>query len=157
MAKYNPPISDPLAVLPPSQSPLAIYENWVRKNESLVRNVEDSLRTMVLFLPGRFGDAEVRSQTVYTAVDLLSFYHDSVLNRPRVSLQVESETSSAAVRVVKALMSAVQYTEVSDEQKSGNLTWLVLDPCFYGYFLAPILLHWLFCRARLIFCVGWRI
>lgn len=89
---------------------LARYEAWVRSNSTWVRSIEDTLRTVVLFMPGRFGDAEVQSQSIYTAVDLLSFYHDHILRRPRVTLQCGVD--SAHTRTAKALITAVQYTEI---------------------------------------------
>jgi peroxin-16 len=84
---------------------------------------------MVLFLPGRFGDAEVRSQSIYTAIDLLSFYHDCILNRPRISLQCGPETSE--VKTVKVFLNAVQIVEVLIEmmatrQLSRDQKWLII-------------------------------
>jgi Peroxisomal membrane protein (Pex16) len=39
-----------------------IYERWYRRNAAWVNSIEDSLRTLTLFLPGRFAENEVQSE-----------------------------------------------------------------------------------------------
>ncbi|WFD36578.1 hypothetical protein MCUN1_003461 [Malassezia cuniculi] len=57
------------------------YESFLLANAPQVTAVESSLRSITYILPGRFKDAEVTGEAIYTAVNLLGMYHDSVLFR----------------------------------------------------------------------------
>lgn len=57
------------------------YESFLLANAPQVTAVESSLRSITYILPGRFKDAEVAGEAIYTAVNLLGMYHDSVLFR----------------------------------------------------------------------------
>ena len=55
------------------------YEAFLLSNASQITAVESSLRSITYILPGRFKDAELAGEAIYTAVQVLSMYHDSVL------------------------------------------------------------------------------
>ena len=57
------------------------YEAFLLANAPQVTAVESSLRSITYLLPGRFKDAEITGEAIYTAVNLLGMYHDSVLFR----------------------------------------------------------------------------
>lgn len=46
-----------------SSSPLARYEAFLISNASTISTIESSLRSLTWFLPGRFKDAELASET----------------------------------------------------------------------------------------------
>ncbi|GAA5864797.1 hypothetical protein JCM8547_009235 [Rhodosporidiobolus lusitaniae] len=62
------------------------YEATLLANASRIASIESSLRTLTWFLPGRFHDAELASEGLYSALNLLGLYHDSILHRAVSSL-----------------------------------------------------------------------
>ncbi|BGP41254.1 hypothetical protein JCM10450v2_005294 [Rhodotorula kratochvilovae] len=67
-------------------SALASYEEGLVANVGRIQSLEASLRTLTWFLPGRFQDAEVASEGLYSVLNLISLYHDSILHRAVSSL-----------------------------------------------------------------------
>ncbi|GAA5889494.1 hypothetical protein JCM6882_007050 [Rhodosporidiobolus microsporus] len=65
---------------------LAAYEANLLANASRIASIESSLRTLTWFLPGRFHDAELASEGLYSLLNLLGLYHDSILHRAVSSL-----------------------------------------------------------------------
>ncbi|KAG9314328.1 peroxisomal membrane protein PEX16 [Chiua virens] len=62
-------------------SALAQYDNFVVKNVSTISTLESSLRSMTWFLPGRFKDADLVSETLSAILNIISLYHDALLAR----------------------------------------------------------------------------
>ncbi|BGP25702.1 peroxisomal membrane protein pex16 [Rhodotorula toruloides] len=62
------------------------YEAGLVANASRIASIESTLRTLTWFLPGRFQDAEVASEGLYSVLNLISLYHDSILHRAVSSL-----------------------------------------------------------------------
>ncbi|KAL5519083.1 hypothetical protein ACEPAH_766 [Sanghuangporus vaninii] len=62
-------------------SALEHYENFLLNNASTISTLESSLRSLTWFLPGRFRDAELASEALSTALNLMSLYHDTLLSR----------------------------------------------------------------------------
>ncbi|RYP61529.1 hypothetical protein DL769_007656 [Monosporascus sp. CRB-8-3] len=58
---------------------LQMYSNFITKNAHQVSQIESALRSLTYVIPGRFRDAEIASETLHSAVQLLSLYHDAVL------------------------------------------------------------------------------
>lgn len=54
---------------------ISVYESWVIENSGIVKSIEDSLRSLALMLPNRYGDSqlivEAGEQLHYT----LNYYH----------------------------------------------------------------------------------
>lgn len=67
------------ALLPAMSSPLARYEAFLISNASTISTIESSLRSLTWFLPGRFKDAELASETLNASMNLLNLYHDTLL------------------------------------------------------------------------------
>ncbi|KAE8248786.1 hypothetical protein A4X13_0g5476 [Tilletia indica] len=62
-------------------SVLDSYERFLLANGSQITAVESSLRSLTYFLPGRFKDAELAGEAIYSALNILGMYHDSILIR----------------------------------------------------------------------------
>ncbi|UZJ52579.1 hypothetical protein CBS101457_001899 [Exobasidium rhododendri] len=60
---------------------LRSYENFLLHNASQITAVESTLRSVTYFLPGRFPDSDLAGEAVYSALNLLGLYHDSILVR----------------------------------------------------------------------------
>lgn len=60
---------------------LGRYEDFLLHNASQITAVESSLRSITYFLPGRFPDSELAGEAIYSALNLLGLYHDSILVR----------------------------------------------------------------------------
>ncbi|GAA6010001.1 hypothetical protein JCM10207_007514 [Rhodosporidiobolus poonsookiae] len=60
---------------------LASYESSLLANAGRVAQIESTLRTLTWFLPGRFHDAELASEGLYSLLNLVGLYHDSILHR----------------------------------------------------------------------------
>lgn len=69
-------------------------ESFLLSNASQITAVESTLRSLTYFLPGRFKDAELAAEAIYSIINLLGMYHDDVLNRLVVHCDV-SQTGAA--------------------------------------------------------------
>ncbi|SGZ21106.1 BQ5605_C021g09334 [Microbotryum silenes-dioicae] len=56
-------------------------ENLIISKATRISSIESSLRSLTWFLPGRFQDSELASEALYTVLNILGAYHDSVLLR----------------------------------------------------------------------------
>ncbi|KAF9475989.1 peroxisomal membrane protein PEX16 [Pholiota conissans] len=59
----------------------ARYEAFLVNNVSTIATLESSLRSITWFLPGRFKDAELASEALTTSLNVMSMYHDTLLER----------------------------------------------------------------------------
>ncbi|KAH8923923.1 peroxisome membrane protein [Atractiella rhizophila] len=59
-------------------SPQAAYKSFLLNNIGRVTQIESTLRTVSYLLPASFS-SPARTEYVYSALNLLSFYHDSIL------------------------------------------------------------------------------
>ncbi|KAK4705872.1 peroxin-16, partial [Phenoliferia sp. Uapishka_3] len=57
------------------------YESMLVKNATRISSIESSLRSLTWFLPGRFKDSELASEALYSFLNILGVYHDSVLHK----------------------------------------------------------------------------
>ncbi|KAM0753527.1 peroxisomal membrane protein pex16 [Meredithblackwellia eburnea MCA 4105] len=57
------------------------YEALLVQNATRISSIESTLRSLSYFLPGRFKDAELASEALYTFLNILGVYHDSLLHR----------------------------------------------------------------------------
>ncbi|CEP07775.1 hypothetical protein [Parasitella parasitica] len=71
---------------------LSLYEDFLLKNASQITSIESSLRSLTYILPGRFHDAELASQALYAALNLVGLYHNSILKRAAQAHAVENKT-----------------------------------------------------------------
>ncbi|KNZ47783.1 uncharacterized protein VP01_614g3 [Puccinia sorghi] len=62
------------------------YQDFLLSNATRITSIESTLRSLTWFLPGRFKDAELASESLYTALNLLSLYHDRVITKVVTSL-----------------------------------------------------------------------
>ncbi|KAK9364766.1 peroxisome membrane protein [Lipomyces kononenkoae] len=58
---------------------LAVYESFLLKNASQIASVESTLQHLTYLFPGKFKDAEIASEVVYSALGILGLYHDTIL------------------------------------------------------------------------------
>ncbi|KAF9568428.1 peroxisomal membrane protein PEX16 [Agrocybe pediades] len=59
----------------------AKYESFLINNVSTISTLESSLRSITWFLPGRFKDAELASESLTSLLNVMSMYHDTLLAR----------------------------------------------------------------------------
>ncbi|KAI7958422.1 hypothetical protein MJO29_006639 [Puccinia striiformis f. sp. tritici] len=74
------------------------YQDFLLSNATRITSIESTLRSLTWFLPGRFKDAELASESLYTALNLLSLYHDRIITKVAASLpssQRPTQTSHA--------------------------------------------------------------
>ncbi|KAL1648013.1 hypothetical protein SLS58_002338 [Diplodia intermedia] len=110
--------------LPPKW--LAQYSDFITKNASAVSQIESALRSLTYIIPGRFRESEIASESIYSGVQLLSLYHDSLLakavarlpppQRPRPTphsryTRFWTEKSPTYKRIALTLQ-MIQYTEL---------------------------------------------
>ncbi|KAJ2081778.1 hypothetical protein H4R24_002104 [Coemansia sp. RSA 988] len=55
------------------------YAKFVVGNASQVNSIENGLRMLTYVLPGRFADAEIASEAIYTLLSFVGVYHDGLL------------------------------------------------------------------------------
>jgi len=62
-------------------SHFARYESFLVKNVSTISSLESTLRSITWILPGRFRDAELASEALSASLNVMSMYHDTLLER----------------------------------------------------------------------------
>ncbi|KAJ1819176.1 hypothetical protein LPJ56_001643 [Coemansia sp. RSA 2599] len=68
------------------------YARFVVNNAAQVNSIENGLRTLTYILPGRFADAELASEGIYTLLSFVGAYHDSLLGKAaKAGLLVDKE------------------------------------------------------------------
>ncbi|KAJ1649290.1 hypothetical protein IWQ61_009578, partial [Dispira simplex] len=55
------------------------YERFLLKNASQISSIESTVRSLTYVLPGRFSDADLASEGLYTLLNILGLYHDHIL------------------------------------------------------------------------------
>ncbi|KAH7136682.1 peroxisome membrane protein [Dactylonectria estremocensis] len=103
---------------------LSMYEDFITKNAGQVSQIESALRSLTYIIPGRFRDAEIASESIHSGVQLLSLYHDTLLQKALSRLPMASIPSaharytrywtqkSGAYRRIAMLLQMVIYTEM---------------------------------------------
>ncbi|KAJ1833666.1 hypothetical protein LPJ73_007878 [Coemansia sp. RSA 2703] len=76
------------------------YASFVVNNAAQVNSIENGLRTLTYILPGRFADAELASEAIYTLLSFVGVYHDSLLGKAaKAGLLVDKEGKSVEIDV----------------------------------------------------------
>ncbi|RSL40798.1 hypothetical protein CEP53_013144 [Fusarium sp. AF-6] len=108
--------------LPPQW--LSMYDEFITKNAGQVSQIESALRSLTYIIPGRFRDAEIASESIHSGVQLLSLYHDSLLQKAIARLPMASMPSaharytrhwtqrSSAYRRIAMFLQMIIYTEM---------------------------------------------
>ncbi|KAJ1920799.1 hypothetical protein H4219_001035 [Mycoemilia scoparia] len=58
---------------------LSKYQQFLLNNAAQISSIEGAIRALTYVLPGRFSDAEIASEGIYTVLSFLSLYHDRIL------------------------------------------------------------------------------
>jgi peroxin-16 len=131
-----------LISMPPTW--LHMYSDFITKNAHQVSQIESALRSLTYIIPGRFRDAEIASETVHSAVQLLTLYHDAVLRSavnkiPSLSTRIPSPHArytrfwtarSKLYRRTALLLQIIQYTELlwemAAKRRGEKVRWRVV-------------------------------
>lgn len=132
--------------LPPNASWSLRYELWLRDHHKWLLPLLDTARSLSLFLPGRFQEGgQLRAEGIYTFLNVLSVYHDKLLDNPRAltaEIKLDPQGSQHAVlKLAQGVLLFLYYSEVFIEMAarkafpaaSGNLSeqtrgsWLVIS------------------------------
>jgi peroxin-16 len=141
--KQQSSISKTISVLSLPKEWLTQYSHFVQKNASSVSQIESALRSLTYIIPGRFRDAEIASESLHSAVQLLSIYHDSLLLRavsklpgmPKLERPLNRYTKywitkSASYRRIALLLQCIRYTELlwemAAKRKGEKVRWRVV-------------------------------
>eukprot|EP01095_Lingulamoeba_sp_RSL-Kostka_P017129 TRINITY_DN871_c0_g1_i2.p1 TRINITY_DN871_c0_g1~~TRINITY_DN871_c0_g1_i2.p1 ORF type:complete len:174 (+),score=34.77 TRINITY_DN871_c0_g1_i2:79-600(+) len=66
------------------------YERWVLSNGESVARIEGFLRMVLFFLP-RLNNAEEKTEAAYSAISLLSLYHDTIFLKEKRKKQLREK------------------------------------------------------------------
>lgn len=123
---------------------LHMYSEFITKNAHQVSQIESALRSLTYIIPGRFRDAEIASEAVHSAVQLLTLYHDAVLQSavnkiPSLSTRIPSPHArytrfwaarSKLYRRTALLLQIIQYTqllwEMTAKRRGEKVRWRVV-------------------------------
>ncbi|KAH9936991.1 peroxisome membrane protein [Fomitopsis serialis] len=94
-------------------SHFARYESFLVKNVSTISSLESTLRSITWILPGRFRDAELASEALSASLNVMSMYHDTLLERvvqadPKYKALIPHSLYKWAARVLQL----VRFTEL---------------------------------------------
>ncbi|EJT79808.1 peroxisomal membrane protein PEX16 [Gaeumannomyces tritici R3-111a-1] len=78
------------------------YASFIAKNQSQVSQIESALRSLTYIIPGRFRDAEIASEAIHSGVQLLSLYHDSLLERAAAAAAADTSPPSPSSSSAKS-------------------------------------------------------
>ncbi|KAJ2556573.1 hypothetical protein EV175_001918 [Coemansia sp. RSA 1933] len=122
------------------------YAEFVVNNAAQVNSIENGLRMLTYVLPGRFADAELASEAIYTVLSFVGVYHDGLLaraakaglladrggnavevdvtafNRYQGHLWGRSETYRAVALVLSALQFSEKLVEMAVAKRGGDKT-----------------------------------
>lgn len=101
--------------LPPNATLQLRYELWLRDNHKWLLPTLDTAR--MLFLPCRFQESgQLSSEAVYTGLNVLSAYHDHLLDNPRaVTAEIKLDPQSqgrVVMKVCQSVLMLMHYSEV---------------------------------------------
>ncbi|KAF9996040.1 Peroxisomal membrane protein pex16 [Modicella reniformis] len=102
------------------------YNSFIFKNASQISSIESTLRSLTYILPGRFDDADLASEALFSTLNLLGIYHDTILTKHVASLPAthrpapsplnrytrDWQASSQIYKRIVLLLTIIQYTEV---------------------------------------------
>ncbi|KAG0196812.1 Peroxisomal membrane protein pex16 [Mortierella sp. GBA30] len=102
------------------------YESFIFKNATQISSIESTLRSLTYILPGRFDDADLASEALFSTLNLLGIYHDTILTKHVASLPASHrptpsplnrytrdwQGSSLTYKRVAMVLTIIQYTEV---------------------------------------------
>ncbi|KAI9506853.1 peroxisome membrane protein [Coemansia spiralis] len=128
------------------------YASFVLNNAAQVNSIENGLRMLTYILPGRFADAEMASEAIYTLLSFVGVYHDGLLAKAaKAGLLVDKEgkpveveatpfnryhgrlaRQSEVYRITSLILSGLQFSEKLIEmamvKKFGEKTrWRVVS------------------------------
>lgn len=79
------------------------YQHFLLNNATRITSIESTLRSVTWFLPGRFKDAELASESLYTTLNILSLYHDRIITKVVSTLpSSQKPTQSSHTRYTSA-------------------------------------------------------
>lgn len=120
------------------------YDDLILKNAGMVTNIESGLRQLTYFIPGRFRESEIASESLHSGVQLLSMYHDSLLAKAVSRLPIAQRPhpsphnrytkfwsrKSPFYRRVAMILQVAQYTELfwemAAKRKGEKVRWRVV-------------------------------
>ena len=120
------------------------YDDLILKNAGMVTNIESGLRQLTYFIPGRFRESEIASESLHSGVQLLSMYHDSLLAKAVARLPAMQRPhpsphnrytrfwtrKSSIYRRIALLLQITQYTELlwemAAKRKGEKVRWRVV-------------------------------
>ncbi|KAI9256267.1 peroxisome membrane protein [Sporodiniella umbellata] len=98
------------------------YENFLLKNATQITSIESTLRTLTYILPGRFQDAELASQALYSVLNLMNIYHNHIIRKAAQGQPIEESTFNKYIHfwssrskinaTASKLLSFISYTQV---------------------------------------------
>lgn len=107
---------------------MSSYESWVERNQAWVLPLVDTSRSLTMFLPGRLNANEVRTEATYTLFNLITLYHNRILDRsPSASIQgfyscqLKCANETSGTKRAKTILSVFHYTEVCLEMMITQL------------------------------------
>ncbi|KAK7533612.1 peroxisomal membrane protein pex16 [Phyllosticta citricarpa] len=128
--------------LPPKW--LSQYSEFITKNASAVSQIESALRSLTYIIPGRFRESEIASESIYSGVQLLSLYHDSLLAKAVARLPPAQRPhptphsrytrfwtqNSPTYRRIALTLQMIQYTELlwemAAKRRGEKVRWRVI-------------------------------
>ncbi|KAL9088092.1 MAG: hypothetical protein Q9159_003290 [Coniocarpon cinnabarinum] len=120
------------------------YDDLILKNAGMVKTIESGLRQLTYFIPGRFRESEIASESLYSGVQLLSMYHDSLLAKAVARLPTAQRPypsphnrytrfwtrKSPIYRRIALLLQMTQYTELlwemAAKRRGEKVRWRVV-------------------------------
>lgn len=94
------------------------YKAWVVANGDGVKRIEDVIRTLSFLVPSRFEDAELVSEGIYAATNLLGLYNDSILAEARGVADEGGGPAQSVLRAAQWGLTALANADVVAEMLS---------------------------------------
>ena len=105
------------------------YESFICSENKWLLPLLDTIKSLTIFLPGRFSEGEIRSEAIYSILNLLQVYHDRILHKQSNAANNEINliyigSTNKLYRMLKSLqhiLTVLYYTEVLIEMIAARI------------------------------------
>jgi len=114
----------------------AKYKNWVRNHAESLYLIETSLSGITWLLPDRFDGNELLLESIHTASNLLTIFHESIINEKNKDAPHGSQELTLAINALQQVEVLVELYALFSNRVSNKY-----DPLVVVESLKYVILH----------------
>lgn len=118
------------------------YKNWVRNHAESLYLIETSLSSITWLLPDRFDGNELLLESIHTASNLLSIFHESIINETNKYAPHSSQGLNLAINALQQVEVLVELYALFSNRVSNKYDPLVVVESLKYVIVYPGYLVW---------------